>query len=408
MRKTIKPFLVRVRQNSDETLDDWYLRLEIQNYHADSVWAIILAEGFGGQIGLDKLNFVEDPALFDFLAYMARLERGELQILPYKDYAEILSIAGKKADEHTETKQSWVRFFDKAVCICPLCLQEQLYIRKYWHLGFMAICSKHRAWLISICLSCGHAWKRRDVLANQCPHCQNEATVFSENLIVEDESLLEAHRYLDEILNQQSNSEPSHFAVDKSHHFFLLYGLSELVSKLSADWSYHLQHHCSTIELEFCSPKRLSNFLNYATAFQAIHHWPESFYRFLDQYRLRSGNQEQRGLNHEFGPLYSTWIKNRWADSNFAFVQEAFKTYLEMEFVPYDQFKNAEFIQKNPSVLTENNFVTLEQAAIMLNESLVGVLDFVFSGHLHLFKAKYEPIEYLKKSEVEQLARSLR
>jgi hypothetical protein len=351
MTFAVKHFPTRVRPYIDELLDDWFWRLEIQNHHAESVWTILLQEGLGYQMELNKLNFVEDPDLLDFLAYLARLERDELGAFPYRDYSEILSLAGKLGNRSENTHQGWVRFIDKNSCFCPLCLQETRYIRKYWHLGFVAICSKHKLWLVTRCLYCGNEWKWRNVLLNQCPYCQSEATVFREDMRVEDTFLVLAHQYLDEIFNQKSNFESSSMPLDKSHRFFLLFGISELVSKVSAEWTYHLHHRSSTTDLEFCSPKRLSNFLNYATAFQAIDQWPNGFYRFLDHYRLRKSKQEQRGLNHEFGPLYSTWIKNRWADINFDVVQQAFKTYLEHEFIPYEQFKKADFARNHPSIL---------------------------------------------------------
>lgn len=67
----------------------------------------------------------------------------------------------------------------------------------------------------------------------------------------------------------------------------------------------------------------------YAMAVRAMTNWPHTFYEFVQTYRENQPNWSfHRGLQADFGILYSQWITKQWRDDPYQFIQEAFDQYL--------------------------------------------------------------------------------
>jgi hypothetical protein len=100
----------------------------------------------------------------------------------------------------------------------------------------------------------------------------------------------------------------------------------------------------------------------YATALTTISQWPSNFRRFLAKYATKDGSY-LGSLRKDFDIILIRYIQYRWTHYAFAFVQAAFRQFLERDYPPSTSVVH--FGQRRPNTVFANTrpYVTLKEAA---------------------------------------------
>ncbi|MGB3188134.1 MAG: TniQ family protein [Limnoraphis sp.] len=162
-----QPLLFRPSPYPDETLVSYILRLSERNYYDNPKWILSCAE-----LSYSKLyqqNTLESKDDLHTLSQLTNL--GEVLL------KKMLFVESKPRGKNLKIQISGhsipSNFVKKATGkICPACLAEAAYFRKFWHLIPATACPKHNSILIDSCPQCHQklTWPRKSIL--HCSSCQ--------------------------------------------------------------------------------------------------------------------------------------------------------------------------------------------------------------------------------------------
>lgn len=216
---------------------------------------------------------------------------------------------------------------------CPACLASRPYHRRCWSSLLVAICPGHECLLQQGCPHCSKKLAVSAIVAGRCSSCECDLATTRTVSVSDDMWGMWAQAYLQSLLGHATIppwSDPIGLPERPASILLeVLAGIAtaatrlpeEVLHKAPVSSSSHLPstpHKVPTPTQVYCA---------YATALQAMTEWPQSFYRFLDTYRQRSGIVAGQ-VAAEFAPLYGSWLEERWRRPAFAFVQEAFDDFL--------------------------------------------------------------------------------
>ena len=217
---------------------------------------------------------------------------------------------------------------------CPQCLKESSHHRRSWFPIAVSACIQHQCFLVHHCPLCHKKLHVQDMVNGHCRHCEyrlaeaktvsladDELGMFTQHLIQSWFGLVESPRDKQGI-PRKSNAVLYRIA-DGIRQSMMLFGKS---------WDY--THRIDALDSPLpCKSKSsltpAASYQLYATAVKALINWPNGFYEFITAYRFgRPRNSFRRGLQNDFGTLYTQWILSYGQDDVYNFIQDAFDDYL--------------------------------------------------------------------------------
>jgi hypothetical protein len=296
----------------DESLMGYVLRLTDENGYGATSWIFDLA---GIKIKANSWFVLYSP-VFDSAALqrVLGLTHAEYDALRYVNNTSRRSVTFSDQSLPAE----FIRFSTPKVC--PACLREANYYRRYWDLLLLTSCPAHGLVLIDSCPGCGRriSWARKQVSVCRCGYDWRTGRP-----AVADADGLEVSRHALRLCLQ--SSENPRTRVDGNPVCGL--GLDDFCRALTLLAGYHLFVEPGTwaqtqTENEKCHQA-------YSYAYRAFADWPASFYRFLHRVRRRGGRQISRSK------LYSQ-IERRCDTSSLHFIYVACEDYVEAyEWIAY-------------------------------------------------------------------------
>lgn len=201
--------------------------------------------------------------------------------------------------------------------ICPLCLREETWCRKAWDVLPLTSCPLHRIVLVDFCPHCAHpiSWARASISVCRCGYDWRR---IRPSLIGEDRSLAAARRLL--LIWQESPAAERPIAEPTAQPD-IMEDAAVYPTALSALMDGWLQMR-NGIKLQAVTENNLCHQAASSVA-QALTNWPESFFRFFDQFDETTVCKWQRNwFNHRGSDLSETqgWV----------LVAKALEEYLEM------------------------------------------------------------------------------
>lgn len=194
--------------------------------------------------------------------------------------------------------------------ICPVCLKEQLYIRKIWELTTYKICHIHKCYLIERCPDCNKFINLTNSI-EKCP-C---GFIYTNSI----------PRYSEK--NENFVSELIAYFVNKiepesTENF--LYKLEFRVALFLVIY-FSLKIDNASYKIKFRTEKSIK-VLN--STFKIFEKWPANYYRFLESKRKGKSNAEYNGLMKEFQNVYTDLYKKLNRDKELSFITKAFEEYV--------------------------------------------------------------------------------
>lgn len=258
----------------DESLMGYILRLTDENGYDTTSWIFDLA---GLKVAANSWSVLYSPAF-----RTAALER--VLGLSRTEYDALRYCSGTSGRPVTCTYQfppaKFIRF--SAPKVCPACLREADYYRRFWDLLPLTSCPSHGLMLIDSCPGCGRrvSWARKKVSICRCGYDWRASRP-----VAADVGGLEVSRHALRLCLRPNESP----RTESSGNPFYGLGLDDFCRALTLLAGYHLFVEKGAwlkakTENEKCHQA-------YSYAYQAFAAWPTSFYRFLLRIRRRSGRK---------------------------------------------------------------------------------------------------------------------
>ncbi|MCM3410176.1 TniQ family protein [Metabacillus litoralis] len=301
-----------------------------------------------------KLDIVNTE--LDQLSILLNIKKDILisMLIPFKEINSSTSLVSNDYQTHTHSK-----FFSLNNRICPQCLKESGYIKKYWDIFFVTTCSEHNCLLIDECPNCNKKVKynRKSIFECRCgfdlrsikPCLLDINANYVTNLI------LNICGYSEEVIN----SPLSRISFEEVVESFLL-----IIRHI------YKQRYISSPKLDI---KTLHSYL--VMTYQVFEDWPESFYKILDEYEDK--NEKVFGIR-SFGEFYQLCFGNRYSHFKIDIIRNAYQFYIE------SKWKNGHaFLLKNVNFNKDNlEYINLSRAAEILNKSEESVKELLENGIL--------------------------
>lgn len=229
---------------------------------------------------------------------------------------------------------------EATVQFCPYCLQEATYHRVAWLPVAVSVCLRHHCLLVQHCPRCGSSLRVPNLLEDSCPACGLALTEVHPISVAADERGLAGQKWIQSWLGLAPPSATlpasSWPILEPAILYGVLEGLRQTVMRVGPGWSF-LASPPDNEELFPCrNRKELTPgkaYVLYATALRGLIDWPRGLYAFLNAYQRRDGRQPSGQVEEDLGYLYHSWIEGAWRKPDFLWVQEAIDSYLAQHFV---------------------------------------------------------------------------
>jgi hypothetical protein len=205
----------------------------------------------------------------------------------------------------------------KAPKVCPSCLREESWYRKAWDVLPFTVCPLHRIVLVDSCPHCEHpiSWARASMSVCRCGYDWRR---IHSRLIGEDGSLAAARRLLS---IWQERAVDDHSITEAAAQPHTLECAAVYLTALSALMDGWLQMR-NGVKLQAVTGNDLCHQAAASVA-HALTNWPESFFRFFDQFNETTVCDWQRA-----------WFSHRDSDlsemEGWVLVAGVLEEYLEM------------------------------------------------------------------------------
>lgn len=258
--------------------------------------------------------------------------------------------------------------------LCPECLQETAYARKFWDLAPITTCPKHRCLLIDECPGCGKrlSWCRSKVGCCRCEFDWREYT----SPAVEDlelrvterihllckQSIYHTYRECSEVPNPLLDLDLKQFL---SAVFFVA---SQFKGRIDTKGK-HLAPSIRNAELHTLLCK----------AWPVFEDWPHNYFSFLDWRRAQVGQAKAvYGLRKDFTEYKSALYKQLGAKP-LDFMRRAFEEYLVTK---WDGGYTTHLKRLNETGRHDSRYASRREAKELLKISVVSVDNLISAGSL--------------------------
>jgi hypothetical protein len=272
--RIIKPF-------QDELLSSWIFRLSKVNYTGMS--------SLLNYIFKSKNLHLKDIDIFRFnlnsLNHLSNLTKipteklQSMQLLKYEGYIEEKINYSLRHRWFTPNKKSGSSNTFFAIRFCPLCLQENLYLKQHWRVLFFNICPKHHVYLMNRCTKCQQEIKYPNNNYHQelfeCHNCKNDLRLCKTEKIKKKSKLL---LYQNMLLNI---SATGYYKLNNRYYYSigLFYLLRILIKNIMKAKKINTLYYIEQLE-----PKTLSFLVSYSLFL--LKRFPYRLNNFYSKYRF--------------------------------------------------------------------------------------------------------------------------
>lgn len=404
----------------DETLVSWLWRLAKANYLDAPLLFIrhIRARVPAAKhLMLSSVNSIRDVQILQEVANLGMISVEDVYDRTIHRFVSIFTPAELEMETVQLPSGAKLRFLPKRptndfyahyLTYCPCCLNEASYVRWHWQMPMVVLCLKHRCYLIDACPQCHTYLSEVDLIYGQCKDCGFQLCSAEALATPDDVVLLQWQTTLMNWLHKHSvPDDPGLPKAPVNTLLMVIQGLRYAAQRAGNDWHFHhIPDGLPVPNLDIVKRRHLTlaeRSSLYCTAFRGLLDWPHGFYAFLDAYRARSHDMDDKGLRREFGSLYMSWFMRYWRQPAFDFVNQCFNTYI-VDHIPAAQVVNSKWVTYYPDILERFDYCNAPYAAQQLGLPVPRIHRIAQDGALttHCF-GKYQKTTLYSRSEVERL-----
>ncbi|MCM3619759.1 TniQ family protein [Sutcliffiella horikoshii] len=338
----------------EESLGGYNLRLITLNRYPSSGY---IYEFFTKQ-RLANNPYKADITKIDLEQLSLLLELQQESILsmlsPYKAPPSLNLIFDNHYQTYTNSK-----YFSINNRICPHCLKEFRYIKKYWDIFFVTTCLEHNCLLVEECPGCGKKIKYNRPCIFTCKCGFDYRDIKMSELDISSHMVTELVLSKCGYKNVETSSVLTKITYEELVETFLL-----IIRQI------YKQRYITSPILEL---KLLHEYL--IKTYNFFEKWPSNFYKILDEYENYSGSIF--GIR-SFGELYQISFGKRTSHLKIELFREAFKNYIETKWS--NGFAS---LLNNVNIKGKDHvFVNLSRTANILNKSEESIKELLKNGKL--------------------------
>ena len=312
---------------------------------------------------LSQLTAVEIPSMYE-----ATIHRFAKQLIPPSqtvDYVDLGLNDLRPILTNDAILRNHVRSSNQ-VQYCPICYQNSAYHQTGWSLKAITVCLKHKARLVSCCVSCKQPISIIGLSGGYCLHCltdyremdgtrANDQMVLNAQVILYRWFQLGLPRDLHSLGDQLARKLPNESA---SALYNVINGLSRAFLPFFRDLGDNV------VETQ---KRKVSPHLLYTQAIDVLLDWPNRFFGILDQYKARNGREITGKLNEDFGRIYTVWLERNWRHPAFTFIQDAFNQYISSRYVLNSSIIHSRRYEEDSNFRQHFPHITTAEAAEILS-----------------------------------------
>jgi hypothetical protein len=310
-----QPLLKRPKPFFDESIRGYLIRLAHENWTSTKMLYTKSDLGIGGNQPRNLLMITE-KADIQTLCEMVNLKEEELLNLT------LFENTGKYADQDIKILRHLVAFGTCKIYnqVCPLCLNEQPYLKKIWEIKHVTTCHVHSTLLLVKCPKCkSNISAYRNIITHcQCGFDLRKCPI---QKVSYEETGLSSFIYEKLFGLEQDIHFPQPFKELSFRHFLLLllmfcyYSLQSQVQKSSIKYS------------EAIDPSKIHELVQ--RTYKIFYNWPESFYEFMNEFRTIQRIPQEGVLLNEFGNFYRKILRDLDYDV-YRFIFDEFTNYCKI------------------------------------------------------------------------------
>jgi hypothetical protein len=273
---------------------------------------------------------------------------------PYKDSNSSNYLLENEYQTNTNSK-----FFSINNRLCPHCLKEFGYIKKYWDIFFVTTCLVHNCQLVDQCPNCKKKIKynRKSIFKCGCGFDFRD---------IEHNTMDASSHYVTKLIlnlcgysHEEIDSPLSRISLEEVVETFLL-----IIRQI------YRQRYITSPKVDI---NILHNYL--IKTYQIFDNWPGSLYKILDNY---DDNPENIFGIRSFGELYQLCFGGRHSHLKIDIIRDAYKDYIETKWT-----NGHAFMLKNVSLEKGKfEYVNLSRAADILNKTEESIKELLEKGEL--------------------------
>ncbi len=389
----LAPIPARVLPCSWEDLASYITRVATEMGYRNPGW-ILHPEGVVSTVQPYNLCRLRRKVDYQFFEHLLCLNEGTIYDLTLHRFTPCLldskgsrQVIPEEIQRPLLTRYIFQTFFHpySATKVCSMCLTEEpAHGRLYWSALPVVACLRHRVFLTDRCPVCQcHIPLLRPSLPN-CPRCQKgdyrEAPIVH---MPEDPLLSMGQALILRNLGVQSameDAEVAHTSVTPLlqllpwQYFLLLDAFRCILGPLFPDAPFlRVSADARALLRRRPRPHSELSLLEWSVTIATVHSlcasWPDNFLSFLDAFpharserRRKRDRQRATGLHRDFGVFYEKWLYQRLAHPAFAFVHEAFESYLGKHYTGGEVTKRLQpFKGRSRERLQERPYLTKAQ-----------------------------------------------
>lgn len=368
----------------DESLGGYLLRLTEANFFEKVYWIYDLAGLISFRVPLNPYLINSETEDLSKLSQLTRVEKGTLWSLLVPFLYE------QKYNNEQYNFRIRDKYFihAKKTKICPVCLKEKIYVRKFWDYSFFTCCPYHRCLLIDVCPNCNKyiKYNRKTVSRCNCGYNFLEAEV---EKIIEGED--ELSKLICLLIGIQVGNNIKETTINP------LFGL-KLDTLFEVLYFIIRNTHVNLIKLpnSKIKNKELHDILN--QGFKVFTDWPNNYYLYLDKvHKLNKAKYSLQGVG-QFGEFYIT-LYRKYMEGPLSFLWVEFENYIKFHW-------KGRYVGNNSNIKfhpEEKMFISSGEAEEHLGVDCNSIKKLVRSGVLDGEIRKSEKRQYvlLRKSSVE-------
>jgi predicted site-specific integrase-resolvase len=355
---------------------------------------ILHPEGVASTVQPYNLCRLRRKADYQFFGHLLCLNEGTIYDLTLHHFALCLlepdvyrPVIPEEIQRPLLTHYLFQTFFHpySATKVCSLCLAEEpTHGRLYWSALPVVACLRHKVFLTDRCPACQSPIPLLRPSLSSCPRCQKgdycEAPIVhlpADPLFSIGQALILHNLGVQSTIEEAEVADTSRTPLLRLlpwQYFLFLDAFRCILGPLFPDAPF-LQVSADTRVLLRQRPRPQSelSLLEWSVIIATVHwlctSWPDHFFAFLDalpharsEKRRKRDRQRATGLHRDFGIFYEKWLYQRLAHPAFAFVHEAFETYLGNHYTGGEVTKRLQpFKRRSMEQLQERPYLTKAQ-----------------------------------------------
>jgi TniQ len=355
----VAPIPARVVPRKWEDLASYISRVAAEMGYKNPGW-ILHPEGVASAVHPYNLCRLRRKADYQFFEHLLCLNEGTIYDLTLHRFAlcllepdEVRPALPEEIQRPLLTRYLFQTFFHpySATKVCSLCLAEEpTHGRLYWNALPVIVCLHHKVFLTDRCPACQSPIPLLRPSLSKCPRCQKgdyrEAPIVhlpADPLFSMGQALILRKLGAPSAMEGAEVDDTSRTPLLRLlpwQYFLFLDAFRCILGPLFPDAPF-LRVSADTRVLLRLRPRPQSelSLLEWSVIIGTVHwlctSWPDHFFAFLDalpharsERRRKRDRQRATGLHRDFGIFYEKWLYQRLSHPDFAFVHEAFETYL--------------------------------------------------------------------------------